>query len=179
MADAFAAQFTAVDELLASFDSTLRPLNGLDSSSENFPFIFTAHLMKNVAIITLHSKFRKNSAQSAHKVLSAAESSVILIEGHSELAVHVNPLLASLWMSVGQVLIEEIGMVRSGHHGGFLPGREQELHAKLHQVFVCMTCAPVPSPVDSKSKIPLSVCKLMLISSAYMLSKLQEMYRNA
>ncbi|KAJ4491665.1 hypothetical protein C8R41DRAFT_372633 [Lentinula lateritia] len=165
-AEIFSVQFTALDNLLSSFNSSLIPLSQNAHSSEYFSFAFVTHLTTKVAIITLHSKLRDISSESAEKVLSAAEACTDMIAGNisSDSTAHANPLLPSLWMTIGQVLIEELRRLRSEHQFRGVaraPGREEAIDVKLQQVLTTMRHTPAHSPLND-----------------YMFSKLQEAYRN-
>ncbi|KAJ3738971.1 Zn(2)-Cys(6) binuclear cluster domain-containing protein [Lentinula detonsa] len=164
-AEVFAVEFAALDDLLSSFNSSLIPLSQIDSSSEDFSFAFATHLTTKVAIITLHSKLRENSAESSEKALSAAEACADSIAGSisSESPTLANPLLSALWMTVGQVLIEEIrrdGAERRFRESIGIPPRADTLNTKLQQVLTVMRYTPAHSPLND-----------------YMFSQLQELYR--
>lgn len=154
-AEIFSVQFTALDNLLSSFNSSLIPLSQNAHSSEYFSFAFVTHLTTKVAIITLHSKLRDISSESAEKVLSAAEACTDMIAGNisSDSTAHANPLLPSLWMTIGQVLIEELRRLRSEHQFRGVaraPGREEAIDVKLQQVLTTMRHTPAHSPLNGE-----------------------------
>ncbi|KAJ4467874.1 Zn(2)-Cys(6) binuclear cluster domain-containing protein [Lentinula aciculospora] len=163
-AEVFSTQFTTLDDLLSSFNSSLIPLSDIDPSSEDFSFAFATHLTAKVAIITLHSKLRETSSESAEKAQLAAEACADSIANNisSASTAHINPLFSSLWMTVGHVLIEEFRRVRSERqYRGItqVPGREEALDIKLQQVLITMRYTPAHSLLND-----------------YMSSKLQELY---
>ncbi|KAJ3972344.1 Zn(2)-Cys(6) binuclear cluster domain-containing protein [Lentinula raphanica] len=164
-AEIYSARFTALNNLLTSFDSNLTPLSQINPLSEDYSFAFVTHLTTKAAIIILHSSLRGISVDSAEKVLSTAEACVELSNINLESATHANPLYSSLWMTIGQVLVEEIRRVRAERQlrgSAELWQREDALNAKLQQVFTVMRYTPTHSPLND-----------------YMVMKLQELYRSA
>ncbi|KIK66363.1 hypothetical protein GYMLUDRAFT_257723 [Collybiopsis luxurians FD-317 M1] len=160
-ANAFAAQVATLDGLLTSFKSNLPSFNDVGPSSEGFLFLYAAHLISNVACITLNRRFKDSFIDSAQKVLSAAEDSVNLLSEQADLAsAHVNPIFAPLWMNVGQVLIQEFGRLRAQYPQWTSGEREKDLIEKIHRVFAYLRNVPVKSPLND-----------------YMLSKLEEIYQ--
>ncbi|KAJ3808255.1 hypothetical protein F5876DRAFT_78909 [Lentinula aff. lateritia] len=168
----FATSFLELDSVIDHFIATLKPPISNDS---NESILFPTHMIARLATILLHSKiatmartlnsslnsFPLETSDSGQKRLDAAVAIAELsqkrcslkrnsgFETSTEFAdANPNPFLGSLWLAVGQVLIEEVSLVRVLSDGtGFTLNaeldsdknstgeREAELMDKLECVF--------------------------------------------
>ncbi|KAH7875857.1 uncharacterized protein C8R40DRAFT_1169985 [Lentinula edodes] len=168
----FATSFIELDSVIDHFKTTLKlPI----SNDSNESILFTTHMIAHLATILLHSKiatmaptldsslnsFPLEASESGQKRLDAAVAIAELsrkqwsLKRSSDFETSINfadpnpnPFLGSLWLAVGQVLIEEISLVRVLSNGtGFSLNveldsdenspseREAELMDKLECVF--------------------------------------------
>ncbi|KAF5370196.1 hypothetical protein D9757_010627 [Collybiopsis confluens] len=157
--DTLVAQVAVLDGLLASFKSNLPSLNDIDGFSEEFSFVYAAHLITNVAIITLNSRPKGSSTVPLPgKILSAAEESIDLVSKYmmdtldTLATAHVNPIFAPLWLRIGQVLIDGLDQLRRSYdsRGCLLQEKEAELNAKTRRLFVYMATLPVKSLLNDQ-----------------------------
>ncbi|KAJ4466664.1 hypothetical protein C8J55DRAFT_552363 [Lentinula edodes] len=168
----FATSFLELDSVIDHFIATLKSPISNDSHES---ILFTTHMIAHLATILLHSKiatmsrtlnsslnsFPLEASDSGQKRLDAAVAIAELsrkrwslkrntgFETSTKIADrNPNPFLGSLWLAVGQVLIEEVDLVRVLSNGtGFTLNveldsdenspseREAELMDKLECVF--------------------------------------------
>ncbi|KAJ4471947.1 hypothetical protein J3R30DRAFT_3797349, partial [Lentinula aciculospora] len=147
----FTTNFLELDGVIDRFKTTLMNSSNSSPNNRNKTMLFTTHLIAHLATIVLHSKvatmapsnptldsFPMEASNSGHKRLDAADAIVQLSrQWRTSVNPNPNPFLGSLWLAVGQVLIEEINLVRFLNNGKDSDGsvRETELRDMLDCIF--------------------------------------------
>ncbi|KAK0211937.1 hypothetical protein IW262DRAFT_1518556 [Armillaria fumosa] len=104
----FYASFAALDGLLENLRSVLPSPNELaNPTSTKRRTLFVAHNLTYATIMQLCGLFARIDTQSQDKALMAAQA-VFLMTGTVPHGSPINPIIGSVWVSAGQVLLEEL-----------------------------------------------------------------------
>ncbi|KAK0493547.1 Zn(2)-Cys(6) binuclear cluster domain-containing protein [Armillaria luteobubalina] len=129
----FYASFAALDGLLENLRSALPSPNELaNSTSSKRNTLFVAHNLTYATIIQLYGLFARIDPQSQDKVLMAAQA-VFRMTGSVSHGSPINPIIGTIWVSAGQVLLEELVVLRASRLGHSpASARETELMSVLN-----------------------------------------------
>ncbi|KAK0455252.1 uncharacterized protein EV420DRAFT_1694614 [Desarmillaria tabescens] len=122
----FYASFAALDGLLENLQNALPSPNAVTNpTSAKRRTLFVAHNLTYAAIMQLYGLFARVDAQSKDKVLMAAQA-VFRMTGTVPHGSPINPIIGTVWISAGQVLLEELVALRASRpaHG---PANDREI----------------------------------------------------
>ncbi|KAK0186296.1 hypothetical protein F5146DRAFT_1142617 [Armillaria mellea] len=124
----FYASFAALDTLLENLRSVLPlPNEVADPISVKRRTLFVAHNLTYATIMQLYGLFARIDTQSKDKVLMAAQA-VFQMAGTVPHGSPINPIIGTVWVSAGQVLLEElVALMASRSEEGSANARETEL----------------------------------------------------
>ncbi|KAK0224807.1 Zn(2)-Cys(6) binuclear cluster domain-containing protein [Armillaria nabsnona] len=109
----FYASFAALDGLLETLRSALPlPNEVINPTSAKRRTLFIAHNLTYATIMQLYGLFARVDTQSKDKVLMAAQA-VFQMTGTVLHGSPVNPIIGTVWVSAGQVLLEELVALRA------------------------------------------------------------------
>ncbi|KAK0450849.1 hypothetical protein EV421DRAFT_1775561 [Armillaria borealis] len=128
----FYASFAALDALLEDLRSSLPSPDAVTNpTSVKRRTLFVAHNLTYAAIMQLYGLFAKVDKESNDKVLMAARA-VFRMTGTVPHGSSINPIIGTVWVSAGQVLLEELVTLRASR-SAHDPAKNEE--TELFSVF--------------------------------------------
>ncbi|KAK0210742.1 hypothetical protein DFS33DRAFT_1483784 [Desarmillaria ectypa] len=128
----FYASFAALDGLIENLRSTLPSPNAVTNPTATKRItLFVAHNLTYAAIMQLYGLFAKADKESKDKVLMAAQT-IFRMTGTVPHGSSINPIIGTVWVSAGQVLLEELVALWASHSA---QGPANDEEAELFDVF--------------------------------------------
>ncbi|KAK0210098.1 Zn(2)-Cys(6) binuclear cluster domain-containing protein [Desarmillaria ectypa] len=136
----FYASFAALEGLLENLRSALPLPNAVTNpTSAKRRTLFVAHNLTYAAIMQLYGLFARVDTQSHDRVLMAAQA-VFRMTGTVPHGSPINPIIGTVWISAGQVLLEELVALRASRQAhGPANDKEMELFGIFNAGFQDMT----------------------------------------
>ncbi|KAK0438779.1 hypothetical protein EV421DRAFT_939628 [Armillaria borealis] len=149
----FYASFAALDGLLENLRSALPSLNeAANPTSAKRRTLFVVHNLTYATIMQLYGLFARVDTQSKDKVLMAAQA-VFQMTGTVPHGSPINPIIGTVWISAGQVLLEELVVLRASRSAhGPANVRETELLSVFNVGFQDMNLLAESCILLSKSE---------------------------